>query len=210
MDEATTGTRAWLREAARASVREQVADRALTLFDERGFDSVTVHQLADAIGISPRSFFRYFPSKEDVVIGDPEPFGEIVRSAAAQRPADESVWTVLRRSFDPIVELTERPAYQARGLRSIRVTMSTASLRARNYEKHLSWAAMLEPVILDRMEGVRDSRLFRARALILSALSCLDAALAEWTLCEGAVPLHTLLDDAFATVHSAHGRDGDA
>lgn len=190
--------KAGLRELTRASVRDQIAEHALRLFDENGFDDTTVGDIAAAIGISQRSFFRYFPAKEDVVVGDPVPFGTLVVDAASARPANEPVWEVLRRAFDPVESagLTD----PLRGLRTMRVMMSTASLRARNVEKHIAWADMLEPVIVNRLDGDEQTRTFRAHTLIHAALACLDVALAEWTNRGGATPVGVLLDDAFGTV----------
>jgi AcrR family transcriptional regulator len=187
-----------MRELTRASVRGRVADRALQMFDENGFDATTVGDIAESLGISARSFFRYFPAKEDVVIGDPAPLGGAVRDAAVNRPAGESVWTVLRRSLDPLALATMGDPEL--GLRVMRVMMSTASLRARNLEKHVAWGIMLEPVIVDRLDGPEATKRFRAQTLIHCALACLDVALAEWTRREGVTPASDLLDDAFATV----------
>jgi AcrR family transcriptional regulator len=138
-----------LRELTRASVRDQIAEQALLLFDEKGFDATTVDDIAATVGISARSFFRYFPTKEDAVIGDPSALAGVIRDAAAARPADESAWVALRRALDAF-EVTDR-ADITRGLRHMRVMMSTASLRARNVEKHIVWAVTLEPVIIDRL-----------------------------------------------------------
>lgn len=198
MSDSTSAPAASLRSVTRASARDHVADQAMRLFDERGFDNTTIIDIATAAGMSSRSFFRYFAAKEDVVIGDPVPFGQVVRDAAASRPADEPVWVVLRRAFDPVEANTDEAT--AAGLRTMRVMMSTASLRAGNLEKHITWAALLEPVIVDRLDGAGDSIRFRAQTLIHAALSCLDVALAEWTRRDGATPVGQLLDEAFATV----------
>lgn len=198
MSEPTSVPPAGLRSVTRASVRDHVADQAMRLFDERGFDNTTVDDIANAVGMSSRSFFRYFPAKEDVVLGDPAPFGQVVRDSAAARPAGEPVWTVLRHAFDPVEENTAEATES--GLRTMRVMMSTASLRAGNLEKHIAWAAMLEPVIVDRLDGPGESVEFRAQTLIHTALSCLDVALAEWTRRNGETPVGQLLDEAFTTV----------
>jgi AcrR family transcriptional regulator len=187
-----------LREMTRASVRDQVAERALQLFDENGFDATTIGDIAAAVGMSARTFFRYFPAKEDVVVGDPALFGTLVRDAAAARPASEPAWTTLRRAFDAL-DLTAAEDV-ARGLRTMRVMMSTASLRARNVEKHIAWAALLEPVIVAKLGGPAETQHFRAQTLIHAALSCLDVALAEWTRRDGATPAAALLDEAFGTL----------
>jgi AcrR family transcriptional regulator len=198
MTDAPTTPRTGLRELTRASVRGKVADHALRMFDENGFDATTVGDIAESLGISARSFFRYFPAKEDVVIGDPTPLGIAVRDAALSRPAEEPVWTVLRRCLEPL-ELATLGEPEV-GLRIMRVMMSTASLRARNLEKHVAWGAMLEPVIVQRIDGPEATRLFRVQTLIHCALACLDVALAEWTRRAGASPVTELLDDAFSTM----------
>lgn len=185
-----------LRALTRASVRDQIAERALLLFDENGFDETTVDDIALAVGISSRSFFRYFAAKEDVVVYDPTPYGALVRDTAEARPADEPVWTVLRHAFGPLQTSTQ--ADVVRALRIMRVMMSTASLRARNLEKHLSWAVMLEPTIAARLSGSDESRRFHAQVAIHSALACLDVALSEWTRRGGSTHIATLLDEAFA------------
>lgn len=193
-------TKTWLRETARASVRDRIADEALRLFDENGFDATTVDDLAAAIGISARSFFRYFPAKEDVVIADPVPPGALLRDAVSTRPMDEDARQSLRAAFDTLLRMT--PDDADRGLRTMRVMMSTASLRARNVEKHLTWAAMLEPVVAARLGGQEATRLFRAQSLIHSTLACFDVALAEWTRLDGSIPANDLFDRAFDTVHA--------
>jgi len=187
-----------LRAMTRESVRDQVADQALRLFDENGFDETTVDDIALAVGISARSFFRYFPSKEDVVISDSRPLGRLVRDSAAARPRDEPIWSVLRHAFAPLEVATG--AEVERGLRIMRVMMSTASLRARNLEKHITWGVLLEPIVVERLEGDPDTRRFRAQTLIHAALACLDVALAEWTHRRAAASVSQLLDEAFATV----------
>ncbi|GAB3798712.1 TetR family transcriptional regulator [Humibacter antri] len=200
-------SKAWLREAARASVHDQIADKALRLFDENGFEATTVDDLSTAIGISPRSFFRYFPAKEDVVISDPTPLGALVRDEAASRPPGEDAWSTLRSAFQPLI--TMNPEDVERGLRTMRVMMSTESLRARNLEKHLVWARMLEPVIAAKLDGPSATKTFRAQTLIHSALACFDVALAEWTTTKAAVGLSQLVDLAFETV-SAKRESRDA
>jgi len=196
MTNAQSAPKPGLRALTRASVRDQVADVALQLFDENGFDETTVDDISLAVGISARSFFRYFPAKEDVVIHDPEPIGVLVRDAVSARPADEPIWTALRHGFEALGAMDSDDI--PRNLRIMRVMMSTASLRARNLEKHIIWADMLEPVVVERLGG--SDQAFRAHTLIHAALACFDVALAEWTHRGGSTPVQELLDEAFATV----------
>jgi AcrR family transcriptional regulator len=165
-----------LRQMTRDAVRARIADTAIDLFAERGFDQVTVDQIAATVGISTRSFNRYFPTKEDAVMSDSAAWGEAVRDAFDARPADEPVWTSLRESYDAMI--TASAAEQERQKRAMRVLISAPTLRARNLEKHLAWARMLAPLVAARLAG--PDRDLRAEAIVQASLACLDVALITW------------------------------
>lgn len=186
-----------LRDWTRAAVRTEIADRALQLFDDYGFDATTVANIAAVAGISARTFFRYFATKEDVVFGDLVPIGESIRSTLAGRPADESAWAALRAAVHVIADIAD--AEHETALRVTRVASSSASLRARSHEKHAAWASLLTPLIQARLVGPDDPRL-AAEALVYSALACLDIALDEWARSDGKRNLRQLIDIAFDAV----------
>lgn len=143
--------------------------------------------------ISPRSFFRYFATKEDVVIGGSLAFGEHVCRALAARPLDEPIWVSLRRSLDPVAATTE----DERNLTVVGIIMSTASLRAHNYEKHLAWEQAMVPIITGRLDGPEEAALQRAETLAHVAMACLDVAMAQWVRYNGTLDLSALLDNSF-------------
>ncbi len=59
-----------LRERKRLETLHRIQEEALRLFDEQGYDATTIEQIAEAAGVSPSTFYRYFPVKEDVVVQD--------------------------------------------------------------------------------------------------------------------------------------------
>lgn len=188
-----------LREISRDAVRTRIKEVALDLFAEREFDQVTVEQIAAAAGMSARTFHRYFPAKEDVVIGDPAHGGEFVRAKLADRPVDEPVWDSLHLSFEAF--LTRSPqtaAEEDRAKLSMRVLVSAASLRARSLEKHLLWAHMLTPLVAARLPD--DDVALRAEIIVQSALACFDVALTAWANAEDDTTLSELLERSFATL----------
>lgn len=162
----------------RDAVRARIAETAINLFAEHGFDRVTVDQIAATVGISARSFNRYFPTKEDTVMGDAAAWGEFVRDAFAARPADEPVWASLCAAFD--LMLAESEVDQARQKLTMRVLISAPTLRARNLEKHLAWAQMLVPLVGDRLAGHGTDVDVRAEAIVQASLACFDVALIAW------------------------------
>ncbi|WP_144764434.1 TetR family transcriptional regulator [Curtobacterium sp. 9128] len=179
MSETSTGTRSGLRDVARDAVRARVAAVAIARFDADGFDRVTVEQVAAEAGISPRSFHRYFPAKEDAVIGDPTRHRAALVAAFAARPPGEPVWRSLRETFVAMVEHAGEDTETGR--RSVRVMTSTPSLRARNLEKHQAWAEALTPLVVDRTTGSPDGDAeLRVHTVVQAALACFDVAVTTW------------------------------
>ncbi|WP_426323341.1 TetR family transcriptional regulator [Microbacterium sp. E-13] len=89
-----------LRQRQREALESELRQIALRLFEERGFDEVTISEIAAEAGVSERTFSRYFPSKEEVVLGILESFGPVIRGRASQEPFEGSWFDVLRRTYD--------------------------------------------------------------------------------------------------------------
>lgn len=87
---------AGLRERKKQRTREAIVDAALRLFDERGFEQTTIADIAEAADIAPRTFFGYFPSKEDVVFADFPEQVEALSRRLRERDEDETAIDALR------------------------------------------------------------------------------------------------------------------
>jgi AcrR family transcriptional regulator len=93
-----------LRERKKQRTREAIVDAALRLFDERGYEQTTIADIAEAADIAPRTFFGYFPSKEDVVFADfPADFDALAERLRG-RAHDETAIDALRAFIASVVE----------------------------------------------------------------------------------------------------------
>jgi AcrR family transcriptional regulator len=88
-----------IRERRRAVVADEIERVAIELFAQRGYTTVTVDDIAEACGISPRTFFRYFPAKADVVRAHQRRLFDRLERALAARPPVEGPVTALRQAF---------------------------------------------------------------------------------------------------------------
>ena len=87
-----------LRERKKQQTRMELATAAVRLFEERGYDNVTIDDIAAEANVSRRTFFRYFASKDEVFIIDPEGKLAAIRIALRDGPPDEPTLDALRRA----------------------------------------------------------------------------------------------------------------
>jgi AcrR family transcriptional regulator len=202
MRASSNGSGSSLRKIKADAVAASIAATALILFDKKGFDGVTVDEIASASGISRRSFFRYFATKEDIVVSGHASFGERITERVKARPQGEDVWVSLRHGYDILVDNVDRDPEGA--ARTMRVINATASLRAHTIEKHIAWAVGLAPEIARRL-GDTDARRLEADALVHASFACLDVALAHFTPGPDA-SLSAKLDAAFDALRPVRTR----
>jgi AcrR family transcriptional regulator len=186
----------------RQAVTEALADTALELFDSAGFDQVTVADIVAAAGISQRSFFRYFSSKEDVVFGGRIPTAEEVRNELLGHLDGRPAWEALRNTFRTAAH--QMDADPGHWKRATRVICHTPGLRARYLEKHLAWTDALVPEIASRIDPDGPEANLRAHTMINIALGCFDVALMRWADSGTDRSLAALVDDVFGFVQIPH------
>lgn len=190
-----------LRERQRAAAYEEITHVALELFLSQGFEATTIDQIVAAAGISRRSFFRYFGTKEDIVLGDLIQRGKVVAEAVAERPSHEDPWEALRAGLlaaNDVIKASEDIDDLALG----HMLFETPPLYARHLEKRLRWQQMLVPLIAERLAGPQESVTLRASAIVATSLACLDQASRSWVASNGASDLSSLYDEAINAVRS--------
>jgi AcrR family transcriptional regulator len=83
------------RDRKKAATRRDLLRSAARMFAERGYQETTVKDIAAAAGVTERTFFRYFPSKEDLVFAELLDFVPLLKQEIARRPADEPPYTAV-------------------------------------------------------------------------------------------------------------------
>jgi AcrR family transcriptional regulator len=98
----TTPIRQPMRDVARRAVQAELVAIAQKLFEERGYEATTVDTIATEAGMSRRTFFRYFASKDELVLGKYDLMGDQLLDALGSRPDDEPLWDSLRTMFESV------------------------------------------------------------------------------------------------------------
>jgi len=172
-----------LRELTRRAVRKEITDAANRLFVEKGYAATTIDDIAAEIGMSPRSVFRYFPTKEAIVVGKFDLVAEEMLRTLLDRPNEEPVWTSLRRIFDLLVPYVDAPGKSEVADPMQRIVFATPALLASYLEKlHLMQDAA-EAAIRDRARAAGTPYAEgdpAPRALVGAAFGCLIAAQRSW------------------------------
>lgn len=143
----TDRPKAGLRERKKLKTRAAIQRHALRLFQEQGYYATTVEQIADAAEISPSTFFRYFPTKEAVVLDDD--YDPLLIEAFRAQPAELSPIQAFRgaiRSCLSGIPADERNAMWGR----IQMTMSVPELRAATLNQVTATMGMIAELIADR------------------------------------------------------------
>jgi AcrR family transcriptional regulator len=186
-----------LRERKKARTRADLTEAALRQFTQRGFDETTIEDIVDACEVSPRTFFRYFDSKEDVVIGFYDDLGEELQELVAARPADESPFAATRNALESFAAM-----YQERRARVCAVSQlafATAPIRARLLDKHARWENGLTRVLAERLE-VDANTDPRPRLVAAVSLAAFSTAVKAWVADGGRGDLSTLVSSNLRAV----------
>ena len=117
-----------LRERKKARTRAALREHALRLFREQGYDATTVEQIAAAAEVSPSTFFRYFPTKEDVVLRDD--FDDRMFEAFDRQPPSLTPIAALRAAMREAIA-TFTPAEWAEFQEMSALGLSVPEVRAR-------------------------------------------------------------------------------
>jgi AcrR family transcriptional regulator len=119
-----------LRESKKLRTRQEIADHAMRLFAQKGFDRVTVAEIAAAAGVSDKTVYNYFPTKEDLFFDEVPARQAALVSAVRDRREGESVLAALRR-----LQRDECPRLSSPGFATFaRIIEESTALKAKELE----------------------------------------------------------------------------
>ena len=142
-----------LQSRKRQLVRDAIYDSAIELFAKKGFDETTVEEVAEAAGISRRSFFRYFESKDDLLALNTVLCGEILVETVASCPANLDPLEVVRETVLAGLKFTEA---QQHTRQIILIAERSASASQAHQSRLVEVAEKLASAYAARMKGGKD------------------------------------------------------
>jgi AcrR family transcriptional regulator len=190
-----------IRERTRRLAQTELTSVAQDLFVAQGYDGTTVDQIAAAAGMSKRTFFRYFPSKDDLVIGKYDLFADRMAEALDERPTDEPIWESLRRVFDITLDYVQDDYQRARNEAMDEIVRSTPQLYARYLEKMQRVQQLLIGRVAGRLNVGDDNPSDpRPAAIVGAAFACMQAARQAWFASDRSDTFSDYLDTAMKTI----------
>jgi AcrR family transcriptional regulator len=180
-----------LRERRRVRVKLMVQAEALKLFADKGYEQTTIDDIAHASAMSPRTFFRYFPTKEDVVLWDEYDelsFAELLGSQEHEDPLVRLITTV--RQIIAGVHDRDRDLLLARTRLSFRVP----EIRARFLDQQASTMGALYPQLAAALGGDPDD--LGLRVMLSALFAAMLVAVERWQHDDGRQDLIDVVDDA--------------
>lgn len=183
-----------------STTQDHITSVALDLFVSRGFDDVSVDDVARAAGIARRTLFRYYSSKNAIPWGDFDAYLDHMRNLLDEVPHDVPVGAALRsallsfNSFDD--EETERHRQR------MRVILETAALQAYSMTMYAGWRSVVAAFVARRL-GLKAADIV-PQTTAWTMLGVALSAYEHW-LADEAVSLPRALGDAFDTVSNGLG-----
>jgi AcrR family transcriptional regulator len=186
-----------LRERKRRETLHRIAEAGLRLFIADGYEATTLDAIAAAAGISRRTFFYYFKSKEEILLAWQSGTGEILRAALLEEPPDQTPFDAVRNAM-----LRVSARYASDEIVVIDQLMrSTETLRARKQASYLQQEQALFAALCERWP--QPEHRSSLRLVAMAAIGALRLAFEAWGEDGGKLPLTNYLRDAFTCLKDA-------
>jgi AcrR family transcriptional regulator len=166
-----TEERLGLRERKKIKTRQTIRREAFRLIDTNGYAATTVEQIADAAEVSPSTFFRYFPSKESLLLADD--LDPMVLAAFRAQPRDLSPTQAIRRAYEATMAGLSPEQQEFENTRQ-RLIFSIPELKAAMYDEYHRTVTVMAEAIGDRIG--RSAGDFEVRIFVGAMVGAMMAA----------------------------------
>jgi AcrR family transcriptional regulator len=183
-----------LRARKKERTRRVIQAEALRLFTEKGFEATTIEEIAAAADVAPRTFFRYFPTKEEVVFWPV--YRPLLGGLMAARPDESAVQALFHAIVDGLSAFYDQDRELV--LDRLRLAFRTLALHPRLRQEQATTAKAMTAVLAERLGMSSDKLEIRAMAAAIAA--ALWVAVEEWQAVDGQMELGPLIQRALATV----------
>src|ERR1700751_5628676 len=170
-----TDQRLGLRERKKIKTRQAIRGEAFRLFDAHGYAATTIEQIADAAEVSPSTFFRYFPSKESLLLADD--LDPLVLAAFKAQPFDLSPSQAIRRAYKDVLAHLSEEQLEFENTRQ-RLIFSIPELKAALYDEYYRTGPVMAEAIghrIGRPAGDFEVRVF-VGAMVGAMMAAYDSA----------------------------------
>jgi AcrR family transcriptional regulator len=157
-------------------VRDALSTAAAELFHKHGFEAVTVEEIARTAGVSRRTFFRYYDSKEDVMVERLDRDGERLLIELAARPINEPPLLAIRNALIPAIEHGLLEADFVR--EATRLLRETSALRRALMERRNRLEERIAALMIQRLDSTSQDNTPMLLAFLTRALN--DTAFNAW------------------------------
>ena len=171
------GQKTKLRALKKQRTRDAIVDAALKLFTEKGFAATTVEDIAAAAEVAPRTFYRYFPTKEDVAFTDQKVEDEVMAKVIADRGDEESDIDLLTRAIRAVLTVSEANVQRMAAM--YHVILETPSIQARALQVMVETERKMVEALLAKGGATAEAEL-RARVLAASVAAAARSAFMFW------------------------------
>jgi AcrR family transcriptional regulator len=178
-----------LREKKKGKTRAALLEAANQLFRTKGFEATTIDDLCEAIDISRRTFFRYFPNKEALVFPNRDERLANFQNFLKHAPPEESPFDILRRATRAFG--AEYTANRQQLIDQQNLIQSSPTLISREQEIDRDWEQAMVTIFAERSLGAPGAEL-RARVLAGATIGVVRATMRHWFACKGEADLAEL------------------
>lgn len=163
------------RDVAKKAIREQIAAAALKRFRDNGFDQTTVEDIAVDVGMSVRTFFRYFSSKEDVVLEAAEDFKRVCLANFEANLLVKDLWLAMGDALEQTIAKCRDDDPRHTGLEVQTLIQQTPTLLARQLEIFERLQIEVTECFLTKAENQQAYGWTMAHAIVRSGFACWHA-----------------------------------